>query len=50
MEKTLEEKVAEYVEGVKSVNPEVTWNLLHTAVIFGYQMGVEDEINKRIKK
>lgn len=49
MKKTLEDRVAEYVEGVKSLNPEVTWDLLHTAVIFGYHMGVEDEMNKPCK-
>ncbi len=49
MKKTLEERVAEYVEGVKSVNPEVTWNLLYTAVMFGYHMGVNDEINRPCK-
>lgn len=40
-ERNIEDVAAEYIEGVKSVHEEPDWNLMHTAVIYGYQLGTE---------
>lgn len=40
-ERNVEDVAAEYIEGVKSLHKEPDWNLMHTAVIYGYQLGTE---------
>lgn len=40
-ERNIEDVAAEYIEGVKSLHEEPDWNLMHTAVIYGYQLGTE---------
>ena len=39
-DKTVEQFAEEYVEGVKKVNNAPTWDLIHTAVCYGYELGL----------
>lgn len=38
-DKTVEQFAEEYVEGVKKCNDAPTWDLIHTAVCYGYELG-----------
>lgn len=38
-DKTIDQLAEEYVEGVKKCNDAPTWDLIHTAVCYGYELG-----------
>ena len=39
--KTIDEIAQEHIESARAYNPEPTWNLVHTAVCYGAQIGAE---------
>lgn len=42
-DKNLDDIAQEYVEGVKEYNPTPDWNLIHTAVCYGYHLAEQKE-------
>ena len=38
-DKTIDQLAEEYVEGVKKCNDTPTWELIHTGVCYGYELG-----------
>lgn len=42
-DKNLDDIAQEYVEGVKEYNPTPDWNLVHTAVCYGYHLAEQKE-------
>ena len=42
-DKNLDDIAQEYVEGVKEYNPTPDWNLVHTAVCYGYHLAEQEE-------
>ena len=45
-DKTIDQLAEEYVECVKKCNDAPTWDLIHTAVCYGYGLNARKEENK----
>ena len=43
-DKNLDEIAQDYVNGVKEYNPEPTWDLIQTAVCYGYHLGANHQV------
>ena len=43
-DKNLDEIAQDYVDGVKEYNPEPTWDLIQTAVCYGYHLGANHQV------